>query len=268
LRSRDSTPSSASSLQKAAKRCPIGVFKAEGACDFAGANLSRLRANEGDDLVARGKTGSLAVALDHYPLALPAVFFAAGRGDFAAVFGLATGVPRALAADFFAASLLDLAFVATFLAGFAAGSAALAFFLAGARFVLPPLPARALIRSMACSSVTVSGVMSPVSVALVPSCETYGAIATVLQRDDAAAGVIAERLAGVGAEPAAARTLGDFLRDQRDRAIEADGENIVAGFKAGIGLAVRTNGPNRPIPAVIGSPSSGCGRLRAVATAA
>src|SRR6202012_2227840 len=39
------------------------------------------------------------------------------------------------------------------------------------------------------------------------------AIAAVLDRDRAERGVIAERLARIGAEAAAARALGDFLRD-------------------------------------------------------
>ena len=55
--------------------------------------------------------------------------------------------------------------------------------------------------------------------------------------------MIAERLAGVGAEAALARTLGDFLRDEDHGAVEADGERIVAVVEIGVGflmLNIRT----------------------------
>ena len=50
--------------------------------------------------------------------------------------------------------------------------------------------------------------------------------------------MLAERLARIGAEATAARPLGDLLRDQRHRAIEADVEHLIAGFQARIGLFV------------------------------
>src|SRR5258707_375397 len=50
--------------------------------------------------------------------------------------------------------------------------------------------------------------------------------------------MLAERLAGVGAETTAARTLGNFFGDQCHRAVEADVEHLVAGFEARIGLLV------------------------------
>ena len=65
-----------------------------------------------------------------------------------------------------------------------------------------------------------------------------GAVAAALDRDAAERRMIAQRLAGIGAEAAAARALGDLLRDQRHRAVEADVEHLVAGLEAGIGLLV------------------------------
>ena len=50
--------------------------------------------------------------------------------------------------------------------------------------------------------------------------------------------MLAERLAGIRAEAAAARSLGDLFRDQRHRAIEAAVEYLVTGFQARIGLFV------------------------------
>ena len=48
--------------------------------------------------------------------------------------------------------------------------------------------------------------------------------------------MIAKRLAGIGAEAAAARTLCHLLGDQRHGPVEADGEDLIAGFETGIGL--------------------------------
>ena len=70
-----------------------------------------------------------------------------------------------------------------------------------------------------------------------------GAVAAVLDGDAAEARMLADRLAGIGAEAAAARTLGDLLGDQRHRAIEADVEYFVAGFQARISLFVTHERP-------------------------
>src|SRR5262245_36741710 len=50
--------------------------------------------------------------------------------------------------------------------------------------------------------------------------------------------MLTERLARILLEPASARALGDLLGDQRDRAIEADAIDVVAGLQARIGLVV------------------------------
>jgi hypothetical protein len=50
--------------------------------------------------------------------------------------------------------------------------------------------------------------------------------------------MLAERLAGIGAEAAAARALCDLFSNQCHRAIEADVEHLIAGFKTRIGLFV------------------------------
>ena len=71
-----------------------------------------------------------------------------------------------------------------------------------------------------------------------PARGDIGAVAATLDRDAAERWMIAERLAGISAEPPAARALGDLLRDQRHRAIEPDVEHLVAGLKAGIGFLV------------------------------
>ena len=70
-----------------------------------------------------------------------------------------------------------------------------------------------------------------------------GAVAAALDRDTAKRRMIAERLAGIGAETAAARALGDLLGDQRHRAIEPDVEHLVAGLEAGIGLLMAHERP-------------------------
>ena len=44
--------------------------------------------------------------------------------------------------------------------------------------------------------------------------------------------------AGIGAEAAAFAGIELLLGDQRHRAVEADGEHVVAGFEIGVGLAV------------------------------
>src|SRR6185436_1038683 len=64
------------------------------------------------------------------------------------------------------------------------------------------------------------------------------AVAAILHCDAAKARMLAERLARVGAEAAAARALGDLFRNQRHCTIEADVEHLIAGFQAGIGLFV------------------------------
>src|SRR5260370_32097865 len=48
--------------------------------------------------------------------------------------------------------------------------------------------------------------------------------------------MIAKHLAGIGAESSASRTLRELFRDQRDRAVQSDAEDVVAGVEAGIGL--------------------------------
>src|SRR5271170_2843707 len=75
-----------------------------------------------------------------------------------------------------------------------------------------------------------------------------GPVAAVLHQHGAAlVRMVAERAAGVAAE-AAARALGDFLRDQRHRAVEADVEHIVARLDIGVGLAVLDIGAVAPDP--------------------
>src|SRR5947207_636049 len=64
------------------------------------------------------------------------------------------------------------------------------------------------------------------------------AVPAVLDSDATEARMLAERLAGIGAEAAAARALGDLFSNQRHRAVEADVEHLIAGFQAGIGLFV------------------------------
>src|SRR6185312_13246579 len=63
-----------------------------------------------------------------------------------------------------------------------------------------------------------------------------GAVSAIFERHRTERRVLAQRLAWVGAETPAARTFLDFLRNQRDRSVEADVEHFVAGFKARIGL--------------------------------
>ncbi len=61
--------------------------------------------------------------------------------------------------------------------------------------------------------------------------------------------MIAERLAGIGAEAATAWALGDLLGDQRDGTVQTDIEHLIAGLEAGIGLLVLHE---RPEPAEAG----------------
>ena len=50
--------------------------------------------------------------------------------------------------------------------------------------------------------------------------------------------MLPERTAGIGAEAACPRTLGDLFRDQSDCTIKSDRQNVVALLEAGVGLAV------------------------------
>src|SRR5262249_55224571 len=69
-----------------------------------------------------------------------------------------------------------------------------------------------------------------------------GAVTAALHGNGSERWMIADCLAGVSAE-AAARALPGLLRNPRDRAIEADVEALVAGFKAGVGLLVLDERP-------------------------
>src|SRR4051812_42479742 len=62
-----------------------------------------------------------------------------------------------------------------------------------------------------------------------------GAIAAALGHHGTESGMLAERLAWIGAKTPA-RPLCDFFRDQRHRAVEADVEHLVTGFKTRIGF--------------------------------
>ena len=83
-----------------------------------------------------------------------------------------------------------------------------------ARRFLPPVPraARASSSATACSSVTVSGVMSDGQRGVDAVVADIGAVAAVLDHDrPALVGMVAERAAGIGAEAAAlARALAFF----------------------------------------------------------
>src|SRR3974390_2791002 len=64
-------------------------------------------------------------------------------------------------------------------------------------------------------------------------------IAAVLDRDRSAfVGMLAELLAWIGAEATAAAGISFFLCDQANRAIETDGQHVLAGIEIGVGLAV------------------------------
>src|SRR5882672_7549415 len=65
-----------------------------------------------------------------------------------------------------------------------------------------------------------------------------GAVAAALDRDAAKGRMLAQRLAGIGAEAAAARAFQNLLGNQRDRPVEPDIEHFVAGLEAGIGFLV------------------------------
>ena len=158
----------------------VGVLQPERAGDFAGAGLAGLRADECDDLVPGGKA-SVAFSFHLSPCLARAFLgrcFRRRRGFCRRRLGRGATGARALLTDS-AFGLAAAFFTAAFLAGFFAGSSPSAFavtlaaffgaaFLA-ARFVLPPpLAARSSISAIACASVTVSGVMSLGSVALMP----------------------------------------------------------------------------------------------------
>src|SRR5262249_17778438 len=81
-----------------------------------------------------------------------------------------------------------------------------------------------------------------------PASGDIGAIAAGLLRNRAKARMIAERLAGIGAEAAAARTFCHFLGNQRHGAVQAAIEDMVAGLKAGIGLLVLDERPEAAQP--------------------
>src|SRR5258708_38074186 len=63
-----------------------------------------------------------------------------------------------------------------------------------------------------------------------------GAVAAALDRDTAKSRMLAQRLAGIGAEAAAARAFQNLFGNQRDRPVEPDIEYLVAGLEAGIGF--------------------------------
>src|SRR4051812_33755003 len=65
-----------------------------------------------------------------------------------------------------------------------------------------------------------------------------GAVASVLDCDAAKGRMIAQRLAGIGAEAAAARSLRNLLCNQRDRTVKPNVEHLVTCLKAGIGFLV------------------------------
>src|ERR1700722_20286331 len=74
-----------------------------------------------------------------------------------------------------------------------------------------------------------------------------GAVAAGLGHDRAAlVRVLAARAAGIGAETAFARTLGDLVGDQRHRPVLSDREHVVAGLEIGVGLAVLHIGTEAP----------------------
>ena len=59
-----------------------------------------------------------------------------------------------------------------------------------------------------------------------------GAVAAVLHDDRPAfVGMVAERASGIGAEAAALARIQLLLGDQRDRAVETDIEDVVAGSR-------------------------------------
>src|SRR6266403_1586293 len=60
-----------------------------------------------------------------------------------------------------------------------------------------------------------------------------------LGHDRATLRVVADGASGVGAEAPLARTFGDLLGDQRDGAVETDGEDLVDILDIGVGLAVQ-----------------------------
>src|SRR6185437_270554 len=66
-----------------------------------------------------------------------------------------------------------------------------------------------------------------------------GAVATILDHYRAAfVGVFAQDFPGIGAEATAFLRIGFLFGNQRDRAIEADAQDLVAVLQVGVGLAV------------------------------
>ena len=55
--------------------------------------------------------------------------------------------------------------------------------------------------------------------------------------------MIAQRLAGIGAEAAAARAFCNFFGNQRDGPVQSDIEHLIAGFQAGIGFPMAHERP-------------------------
>src|SRR5258708_2979462 len=70
-----------------------------------------------------------------------------------------------------------------------------------------------------------------------------GAVASVLDRDAAKGRMIAQRLARIGAEAAAARALCNFFGNQRDGPVQSDTEHLVTGLQAGISLSLAHQRP-------------------------
>src|SRR6185437_1100567 len=73
-----------------------------------------------------------------------------------------------------------------------------------------------------------------------------GAVTAALDRNRAKARMVAKLLAGIGAEPAAARSLRHLLGDQRHCAVEPDVKDLVAGFERGVGLVMFDEGTKTP----------------------
>src|SRR5262249_7491921 len=66
-----------------------------------------------------------------------------------------------------------------------------------------------------------------------------GPVAPLLDQDRRATlRMVTERAARIGAEAAALAGIGAFLGNQRDRAVEPDGEHVLARVEVGVGLAV------------------------------
>src|SRR6202011_3913326 len=73
------------------------------------------------------------------------------------------------------------------------------------------------------------------------------AVAALLdQNRPAALRMVAERAARVGAETAALAGIGPLLGDQRDRAVEADREHVLARIQVRVSLALLHVGAKAP----------------------